>query len=190
MPRAGLDPAAVVAAAAGLADEVGLAGVTMGLLAERLGVRAPSLYKHVTSQADLNRRIAVLAMTELGDELRDALQGRSGREALAAAARTMRAYVVEHPGRYATMIRLDAASPEDPVAVASTRVLGSLAAVLAGYRLDPADTVHALRLLRSLFHGFAVLEAAGGFEMDTDVDESFEWLIDFVDRGLGGSSIR
>ena len=44
--------------------------------------------------------------------------------------------------------------------------------------------MHALRLLRSLFHGFAVLEAAGGFEMDTDVDESYEWLIGFVDRGL------
>ena len=184
MPRAGLDPAVVVAAAAGLADEVGLANVTMGLLAERLGVRPPSLYKHVSSQADLNRRIAVLALTELGDALRDALQGRSGRDALAAAARTIRAYVVEHPGRYATTVRLNLDSPDDPVVAAGVRVLDSLSAVLAGYKLDPADTVHALRLLRSLFHGFAVLEAAGGFEMDTDVDESFEWLIGFVDRGL------
>ena len=46
-PRAGLDPAVVVASAAGLADEVGLTNVTMGLLGERLGVRAPSLYKHI-----------------------------------------------------------------------------------------------------------------------------------------------
>ncbi|WP_433381177.1 TetR-like C-terminal domain-containing protein [Actinoplanes sp. CA-142083] len=184
MPRAGLDPAAVVAAAAGLADEIGLANVTMGLLAERLGVRAPSLYKHVTSQADLNRRIAVLALTELGDELRDALQGRSGRDALAAAARTMRAFVVEHPGRYSATIRLNADGPEDPIAVAGTRVLGSLAAVLTGYPLGPADTVHAMRMMRSLFIGFAVIESAGGFEMDTSVDDSFEWLIAFVDRGL------
>jgi AcrR family transcriptional regulator len=184
VPRAGLDPAAVVAAAAGLADEVGLANVTMGSLAERLGVRAPSLYKHVAGQADLNRRIAVLALTELGDDLREALQGRSGREALAAAARTMRAFVNEHPGRYAATVRLDAESPDDPVAAAGARVLDSLAAVLAGYRLDPADTVHALRLLRSLFLGFAVFEAAGGFEMDTSVDESFEWMIAFVDHGL------
>jgi AcrR family transcriptional regulator len=174
----------VVAAAAGLADEVGPANLTMGLLAERLGVRAPSLYKHVSGQADLNRRIAALALTELGDALRDALQGRSGRDALAAAARTIRAYVVRHPGRYAATIRLNAHSPDDPVVAAGARVLESLSAVLAGYRLDPADAVHALRLLRSLFHGFAVLEAAGGFEMDTDVDESFAWLIGFVDRGL------
>lgn len=184
MPRVGLDPAAVVAAAAGLADEVGLGNVTMGLLAERVGVRAPSLYKHVASQADLNRRIAVLALTELGDALRDALQGRSGRDALAAAAQTIRAYAVEHPGRYATTVRLDAGGPDDPVAAAETRVFESLMAVLAGYRIDPADTVHALRMMRSLFHGFATLEAAGGFQWDTDIDQSFEWLIDFVDHGL------
>ena len=53
MPRAGLGTAAVVAAGADLADEVGFAALTMGRLAERLGVRTPSLYKHVESQADL-----------------------------------------------------------------------------------------------------------------------------------------
>jgi AcrR family transcriptional regulator len=184
VPRAGLDPAAVVAAAAGLADEVGLGNVTMGSLAERLGVRAPSLYKHVDGQADINRRIAVLALTELGDALRDALQGRAGRDALSAAARTIRAYVAEHPGRYAATIRINADKPDDPLVAAGARVIESLSAVLAGYRIDPADTVHALRMLRSLFHGFATIEAAGGFQMDTDVDDSFEWLIGFVDRGL------
>ncbi|MGC4807827.1 TetR/AcrR family transcriptional regulator [Micromonospora sp. DT233] len=184
MPRAGLDPAAVVVAAAALADEVGLGNVTMGALAERLGVRAPSLYKHVGGQADLHRRIAVLALTELGDALRDALQGRAGRDALAAAATTIRAYATAHPGRYATTIRITADTPDDPLVAAGARVMQSLSAVLAGYRSDPADTVHALRMLRSLFHGFATLEAAGGFQLDTDVDDSFEWLIDFAHRGL------
>ncbi|MEV6630764.1 TetR-like C-terminal domain-containing protein [Actinoplanes sp. NPDC051470] len=178
MPRAGLDRAAVVAAAAVLADEVGLANVTMGSVAERVGVRAPSLYKHVGGQADITRRVATLALTELGDALRDALQGRAGREALAAAARTIRAYVVEHPGRYAATT----VPPDDPAAGA--RVFDSLAAALAGYRLEPGGAVHRMRLLRTLFHGFALLEVAGGFQLDNDVDESFEWIIGFVDRGL------
>ncbi|BBH71600.1 TetR family transcriptional regulator [Actinoplanes sp. OR16] len=184
MPRAGLDQATVIAAAADLADEVGLPNVTMALLATRLGVRAPSLYKHVSSQAEIHRRIAVLALTELGDDLRDALQGRSGRDALTAAAQAIRSYVVEHPGRYAATMRLNAQSPDDPVAVAGARVLDSLRAVLAGYPVDRADTVHAMRMMRSVFHGFAVIEAGGGFEMDTDVDESFTWLITFIDHGL------
>lgn len=184
MPRAGLDPAVVVASAAGLADEIGLTNVTMGLLAERLGVRAPSLYKHVDGQADLNRRIAVLAVSELADALREELQGRAGRDALSAAALTFRVFVLEHPGRYAATIRIDGDGPDDPLVAAVERVLGSLSAVLDGYGIDPADSTHALRMLRSLLHGFAVLEAADGFQMKTSVDESFTWLIDFCDRGL------
>jgi hypothetical protein len=43
---------------------------------------------------------------------------------------------------------------------------------------------HALRMLRSLSHGFATLQAANGFQWSTDIDESFEWLIAFADQGL------
>ncbi len=184
MPRAGLDPTVVVANAAALADEVGLENLTMGLLAGRLGVRTPSLYKHIDGQADLNRRIATLAFTELAEALRDSLQGRAGKDALAAAAHTIRAFVIKHPSRYAAANGLESRGPDDPFAVAGARVIESLAAVLGSYPISPEDNVHALRLLRTLFQGFAVIEAAGGFQFDTDVDESFEWLIAFVDIGL------
>jgi hypothetical protein len=39
-------------------------------------------------------------------------------------------------------------------------------------------------MLRSVLHGFATLEMAGGFQIDTDVEDSFTWMIDFVDHGL------
>ncbi len=43
---------------------------------------------------------------------------------------------------------------------------------------------HALRALRSIFHGFATIEAGGGFQWSTDTNESFEWLVDLIDLGL------
>lgn len=184
MARAGLDPASVTEAGATLADELGLDGLSMGLVAERLGVKTPSLYKHVDGLADLTHRIAVLSATELGDALRDATQGRSDTDALAAAAQAMRRYVKEHPGRYAAGNAARSTGPDDPFGVASARVLTSLAAVLRGYRLDSGEEIHALRTLRSMLHGFATLEAAGGFQMDTDVDDSFAWMIAFIDQGL------
>ena len=67
-------------------------------------------------------------------------------------------------------------------------MLDSLSAVLSGYPVAPEDTVHALRMLRSLFHGFAVLEAAGGFQLDTDVDASFTWIITAADHALRTTS--
>jgi AcrR family transcriptional regulator len=184
MPRAGLAPASVTAAGAMLADEVGFSELSMGLLAERLGVRTPSLYKHVDSLADLIHRIAVLAATELGDALGDAIQGRAGRDALIAAAQAIRTYVNDHPGRYAAGNAVRPAGPEDPLTRAIARMLGSFSAVLRGYQLDPADEIHALRMLRSTLHGFATLEVEGGFRFNTDVNDSFAWIVDLIDHGL------
>ena len=184
MPRAGLAPASVTEAGATLADEIGFARLGMGLLAERLRVRTPSLYKHVDNLADLAHRIAVLATTELGDAIRDATRGCAGGDALTAAAQAMRGFVKAHPGRYAAANDARPTGPDDPFLAASDRLLGCLAAALRGYRLDPDQELHALRMLRSMLHGFAALEVAGGFRIDTSVDDSFTWMIHLVDQGL------
>ncbi|MET0496106.1 MAG: TetR/AcrR family transcriptional regulator [Actinoplanes sp.] len=186
MPRARLTPLSVTEAGAALIDEIGFEKLSMGLLAERLGVKTPALYKHVTSQADLVHRIAVVAMAEFADAIRDAIQGRAGSEALAAGAQAMRTYVLEHPGRYAAG---DAAAarptgPDDPIIPAVERVVASWAAMLRGYQLDSSQEIHALRMLRSALHGFSTQEAAGGFRFDASVDDSFTWMVTFLDRGL------
>lgn len=184
MPRAGLTPLSVTEAGAALIDEVGFENLSMGLVAERLGVKTPALYKHVTSQADLAHRIGVLAMHELADAIRDAIQGRAGSDALAAGAQAMRTYVRNHPGRYAAGNTARPAGPDDPLVPGIERVLASWAAMLRGYRLDSGQEIHALRMLRSVLHGFSTLEAAGGFQIDASVDDSFSWMIDFLDHGL------
>ncbi|MEV6603087.1 TetR/AcrR family transcriptional regulator [Kutzneria sp. NPDC051319] len=184
MPRAGLTPATVTEAGAALADEVGFAQLSMGLVAERLGVKTPSLYNHITGQTDLVHRIAVLAATELADCIRDAIQGRSGTQALTAGAQAMRTYVKKHPGRYAAGNAARPTGPDDPLIAALGRVLASWAAMLHGYHVDPGQQIHALRMLRSMLHGFATLEAADGFQIDEDVEDSFTWMIGFIDHGL------
>ncbi|TFC29192.1 TetR/AcrR family transcriptional regulator [Cryobacterium sp. TMT2-18-3] len=190
MPRAGLDADIVTRAGAALADEIGLANLSMNVIAKRLGVKAPSLYKHVDSLSSLIHRIAILATTELGDAIRDATQGRAGGDALAAAAHALRSFVEGHPGRYAATLGARPGGPDDPLHAALSRSLDSFSAVLRGYRLDPTEEIHALRMLRSSLHGFASLEMSDGFQMDTVVGDSFAWMITFIDQGLrvGGES--
>jgi AcrR family transcriptional regulator len=186
VPRAGLTGDDVVTSAAGLADEIGFHAVTMGLLADRLGVRPPSLYKHVDGLADLQHRLATLAMTELGEVIRDAAQGRAGLDALTALLTAVRAYVTAHPGRYAATVGAEFTGPDDPLLAASARIIGSIAAVLRGYGIGEAEMDHAIRTIRSTMHGFAMLEASRGFQWQADPDESFDWMIRFIDRGLRG----
>jgi AcrR family transcriptional regulator len=184
VPRAGLTRNDVVVAAAGLADEIGYHDLTMGLLAERLGVRAPSLYKHVDGLADLRHGIATLATTELGEAARDAMQGRAGLDALTALLTATRAYVTAHPGRYTATTGAEFTGPDDPLLVATTRLIDSIAAVLRGYGVGEADMVHAIRTIRCTLHGFAALQASDGFQWSGDPDETFDWMIRFIDHGL------
>ncbi len=184
MPRAGLSSQDVVAAAADLADEAGYTELTMGRVAQRLGIRTPSLYKHVDDLADLRHRVATQAMTELGEAVRDALQGRSGLDALTAMLTAIRAYVTAHPGRYAATTGAQFTGPDDPLLTASSRLLGSIAAMLRGYGIDNTEMDHAIRTLRCTIHGYAALQADDGFQRNADPEETFDWMIRFLDRGL------
>jgi AcrR family transcriptional regulator len=184
VPRAGLTTAEVVAAGAVMADEAGLDAVTLAALAGRLGVKPPALYKHVDGLGDLRHRIAALAMSEFGDALRDALQGRAGLDALTALFTVLRGYAARHPGRYSATTGAEFRGPDDPLLTASVRVIGSISAVLSGYGIAPGETDHAIRSLRCMIHGFASLQAADGFQWGNDPDESFDWMIRFVDAGL------
>jgi len=184
--RAGLTADEIVRAAAEVSDETSFANLTLGLVAERLGVRPPSLYKHVDGLADLQHRVAVLAMTELGEIARDAAAGLAGRDALAALAHALRGYVTAHPGRYTATTGAEFTGPDDALLKASTRVIELIGAVLRGYRIPEPAIVHGIRSVRCTLHGWAALQAVNGFQWSGDLDVSFEALIDFMDSGLRG----
>ena len=93
-----------------------------------------------------------------------------------------------HPGRYTATVGAEFSGPDDPLLAASTRVLDSIAAVLRGYGIGEDEMNHAIRTVRSTIHGFVMLEASQGFQWDADPDQSFDWMIRFIDRGLQGTS--
>ena len=181
--RAGLTPEKVVAEAAALVDERGIHALSLAPLAERLGVRVPSLYKHVGGLDDLHRRLALAGLRDLTEVLAAATVGRSGGDALRACATAWRAYAREHPGRYAAIQRApDRADAE--LAAAAARAVDVVFAVLRGYGLDEDGTVHATRAVRSALHGFITLEAEGGFGLSQDVEVSYDRLVTLLDAGL------
>ena len=65
MPRAGVTTDGVVDAAAGIANADGLKAVTLARLAEKLGIRSPSLYKHVDSLDAVYRALAVRGIRDV-----------------------------------------------------------------------------------------------------------------------------
>ncbi len=189
MPRAGLTPDRVVDEAERLADEVGLHDFTLAALADRLGVRQPSLYKHVAGMDGLQRSIAVRAKDELADTLGRAAVGRARADALESMADAYRRWATRHPGRYAATLR----APE-PGDVEDQRASAAIASVvyevLSGYGLHGDDAVDATRALRSSLHGFVVLETGGGFGLPVDVDRSYARMVRGIASALESMSLE
>jgi AcrR family transcriptional regulator len=185
-PKASLDRAAVVQAAAEIADSAGIDQLTLADLAARLGVRTPSLYNHVAGLAGLRRDLALLGTRELGARLSRAAIGKSGHAAMLAIGQAYRAFVSEHPGLYAATVRsaLLTDQPDPDLSAAQRDVVEIVLAVLAGYGLSGPDAIHAARGLRSVIHGFATLEAANGFGIPLDLDTSFQQLLENYIAGL------
>ena len=193
MPRRDrLDKEAVVNAAAELVNAEGLDTLNLHRLADKLGVQTPSLYNHVNGLAGLTRDLALKSVQMLGECMADAAMGKSGDEAVMAVAQAYRYYIKQRPGLYMASLRFNHATIQDDAELldAEERVVRVVVAVVGSYGLSGNDALHAVRGLRSVVHGFATLEVAGGFGLPLDCDESFRRLVKLLCGGLQQATVR
>jgi AcrR family transcriptional regulator len=182
-PRAGLNEEVVVDLALAVIDDEGVDALTLAKVAERAGVASPSLYKHVDGLPALKRLANIRVLNEMTEELRTAVLGRSGGEGVSALLDAYRGYLRRYPHR-ATALEIPLDLRDKDVAKALQGTAEAAFAALRDYGFDADQTVHATRVLRAAVHGFAGLEAAGGFGMPQKLDESFEMLKSVLIQGL------
>jgi Tetracyclin repressor-like, C-terminal domain len=104
----------------------------------------------------------------------------AGADALRAISAAYRSYALAYPGRYAASVLAPAPGDEEHAEVA-TQAVEVIAAALAGYRLEGAALIHAVRMWRAACHGIATLQTAGGFGLPESVDVTFGHLVDALD---------
>jgi len=177
---------AVVHAAAELLNEEGAAVLSLNRLAEKLDIRTPSLYNHVEGMPGLQRELAVMNARLLADRLSAAAIGKGGTELFMEVAQAFRSYVKEYPGLYVSTLRSSGRQEirDENLMREEERALKIGLAVMASLELQGEEAIHALRAFRSLVHGFATLEVAGGFGLPEDCDESFRRLVQALIAGL------
>ena len=157
----------IVASAREVLEDAGPSGLSMRALADRLGIRAPSIYKHLADKQALENAVISAGFEEFAAAL-EAAQAED--DPLGAFAAAYRRFATEHPHLYRLMtehpLQRDALVPgaEDR---ASAHVL-----VAAGG--DPALA----RALWGLAHGLTILELNGRFPADADLDAAWEQGLD------------
>ncbi|GAA3409631.1 TetR/AcrR family transcriptional regulator [Paenibacillus hodogayensis] len=182
-PRIGLDLPAVIRAATEIADTHGIESLTLASLAKKLNIRTPSLYNHVDGLPGLRNKLAAHGLELLYEKLTLAAVGRSGDEAIRAFADTYLEFARAHPGVYE--LTLGAPGP-DAAEVAETgkKLVDLLMRLMESYGLTHLQSIHVIRGLRSVLHGFASLEQRGGFGLPIDLDVSYRLLVDTFVAGI------
>nr|ADC35976.1 TetR family transcriptional regulator [uncultured bacterium 148] len=175
---------AITAAARAILEEDGLDAVSMQAVAHRVGVRPPSLYKHVADRNALIRAVTDAVTADLGAALRPPRAATDARVDLRWIARTYRAFVHANPVGYGLLFaRLDPGRAPDPATLAA---LGEPIVEAIGRLVGPDDALSAARTFVAFAHGFTSLELAGGFRLGGDVDAAYASGIELIMAGLSG----
>lgn len=181
MARKSIDKTIVLKTAAQLADTEGLEQVTLAAIAQRLGIKTPSLYNHIDGMNGLRKDLALYGIRKLTEEITQASVGKAGDKALLSIGTAYVSFARQHPGLYEATLP---ASIDHDIQVAGDTLITLFLRVLEEYNLKEEDALHVVRGLRSLVHGFASLEHKGGFGLSLDHDESLRRLLETYLKGL------
>ncbi|MGO4107684.1 WHG domain-containing protein [Paenibacillus sp. YAF4_2] len=183
-PRLGLDLSTIIQKAAQLADENGLESVTLASLAQKLGIRSPSLYNHVDGLSGLKEKLALYGLKNLHNKLLRAAAGRSGDDAVFAIGRAYITFAREHPGLYEATLPAQHSDDAELLKVSEELIQLIIQVMHHAYDMKKEDTIHLVRGFRSLMHGFASLERSGGFGLPVNLDESIQVVLQAYLSGI------
>ena len=181
--KAGLDKDIILKTAADLADAEGIANVTLKALAEKLGVKPPSLYKHINGLEELNKALMLYGWKSLEKKVTRAAVGKSKEDAIRAIFYAYRDYVKEHPGVFEAMQWYNMYQSEENLQ-ATEEIVAVLFQVLSAYDLQEEQKVHIVRMLRVFLQGFLMVEIHGGFGNPVSITESFDFSLEILLNGI------
>jgi AcrR family transcriptional regulator len=182
-PRAGLERNTILQTAIELANTQGMEFVTIAAIAKKLEVRSPSLYNHFSGLAEIRIQIAQSGLEQLEQILMISLIGKAREDSILAFCKSYLTFAKTNPGLYEATIQ-PSVFPHTAIQEASDRIIHLLLQILASYQIEETNALHFVRGLRSIVHGFASLERAGGFQMELDVEESLLFTVQLLCDGL------
>ena len=164
--------AEIISAAQQLLETQGLENLSMQMLATALGVRAPSLYKHIENKSQLVRIVLESMLAELGEALADAVQGDNPSTDLRAMVIAYRAFAHQHSTLY-PLLYSSLSSEMQPDIKVSTIAVAPLLNMIELW-VGEERSLSAARIVVAFTHGFVDMELAGAFRLGGDVEEAFE----------------
>lgn len=168
--------AAVLAAGRLLLERDGPGALTMRRVADAVGVRAPSLYKHVGGRDELIRLILEGVADELTALLQEAASTGAPRADVRRMADAYRLFAHRNPAAYGLLFARGApAGAISRSQRSSAALLSAMAAIIGSEQALPAA-----RTIVAWAHGFITMEQAGAFRLGGDIDTAWDFGIERI----------
>ncbi len=155
----------IVASARALLDAEGAGALSMRRIADTLGIRAPSLYKHVPGKAALEAAVISDGFAEMAGVFADAVATAPPGGELHALGRAYRAFAQDHTHLYRLMT--SGALDRERLTPGVEQAAGAPLVAAVGGDPDRARAAWAFA------HGMAILEADGRFPPGADLDAAW-----------------
>ena len=182
--KAGLDKKTIIEAAAKIADEKGISNVTLKVLAEELGVKSPSLYKHFSGGLEeLNKELMLYGWRSVEAEITRSAIGKAQDDAIMAISHAYRNFAAEHKGLLEAMQWYNMYQSEEHLQ-ATQGTVSILFQVLEAYGLTEDQKVHIVRTLRAFLQGFTSIEIHGGYGNPMSLNETFDFALKTILNGI------
>lgn len=179
----GLDKKVILDTATRMADEEGIANVTLKSLAEKLGVKSPSLYKHISGLDELNKELMLYGWNLLEKEIMKATIGKAKDDAIIAFCYTFRNFVASHRGLFEAMQWYNMYQTNEHLQ-ATEGLVSVLFQVLDAYDLMEEQKVHVVRMLRGFLQGFSMIESHNGFGNPLSIEDTFNLSLKIILDGI------
>lgn len=178
-----LDKAIILDVAAKMTDEKGIANITLKSLAEELGVKSPSLYKHIKGLDELHKELMLYSWKLLEKDMMKAAIGKAKDDAIIAMCYAYRNFVKLHGGLFETMQWYNMYKSDEHLQ-ATDELVFILFQVLDGYDLLEEQKVHIVRMLRGFLQGFLSIENHDGFGNSLTIEDTFDFALQILLNGI------
>lgn len=167
-----------------IADTKGLANVSLKEIAQILGIKSPSIYKHMPGGlTQIKHEIMILGWREIDEVIARGTAGKAGDEAVMALCMAFRGYVNKHPGVFEALQWHNSyvSTENDEV---TKGIIQTLYQIIDAYKVGEDEKLHILRMLCSFVEGYCVIENHGGFGNPVSLDESFDYAVCTIITGI------
>ena len=181
----------VVAAGLACIQEEGPEALNVNRVAQRLGIRTPSLYNHVDGADDLRQAVVLEVLDRSAVDIVFTDEERADPRAfIRALAMGLRRFAMSNANLYLFMMAAPVKWDSQPFSPHWGRTMDAFGASVHGFGFQGPDLLHATRFVLATIQGFIRLELRGSMAEHADEDSSFAWAMEAILAALEQMAAR